>query len=147
MSVTQYLLLFYYNSKAVLLKDSYNMYAEWIDWHQKAVVEQNQANLAKKMDNSTTPSSTSSSVSGGMYLIEDEETSSTTTEDNEDVETVKTAAEIGRIILFSNEYLHLNFTIRISISNKSYSIWKPYYILTRLQQEGRLKVTGYWNER
>ena len=84
------------------------MYAEWIDWHQKAVVEQNQANLAKKMDNSATPSSTSSSasgVSGGMYLIEDEETSSTTTEDNEDVETVKTAAEIGRIIVSRNEYL------------------------------------------
>ena len=84
------------------------MYAEWIDWHQKAVVEQNQANLAKNMDNSTTPSSTSSSVSGasgGMYLIEDEETSSTTTEDNEDVETVKTAAEIGRNIFSGIEYL------------------------------------------
>lgn len=39
-----------------------------------------------------TPSSTSA-----MYQIEDDEESSTTTEDNEDVETVKTAADIGKI--------------------------------------------------
>ena len=32
-----------------------------------------------------------------MYQIEDDEESSTTTEDNEDVETVKTAADIGKI--------------------------------------------------
>ena len=31
-----------------------------------------------------------------MYLVEEDETSSTTTDDNEDVETVKTAAEIGK---------------------------------------------------
>ena len=70
------------------------MYAEWIDWHQKAVVQQNQTNPIEMDTNST--SSTSSNNSAMYQEVEDDEESSTTTEDNEDVETVKTAADLGK---------------------------------------------------
>ena len=75
------------------------MYAEWIDWHQKAVVQQNQTNSIEMDTNSN--SSTSSNNSAMYQEVEDDEESSTTTEDNEDVETVKTAADLGKVYICS----------------------------------------------
>ena len=75
------------------------MYAEWIDWHQKAVVQQNQTNSIEMDTNSN--SSTSSNNSAMYQEVEDDEESSTTTEDNEDVETVKTAADLGKLYVYS----------------------------------------------